>query len=134
MSGLGGARRRDKERDQTMNRRATFLVAALALAIPAIPAAIAQTPSPAFQAAILGGLDAPTRAEVERRATGGNSVYEVLRVILLNNMQMANLIRPGEAPLSEVVAIDFIREHAVFRQGDSLRVINFNHRNLTFRQ
>jgi hypothetical protein len=116
-----------------MNRRTTALLAALALATPAIPAALAQTPSPAFQAAILGGLDAPTRAEVERRATGGNSVYEVLRVILLNNMQAANLIRPGEAPLSEVVAIDFIREHAVVRQGDNLRVLNFDRATLNLK-
>ena len=99
--------------------------AALAMMLAA-PAAFAQTPSPAMQQAILAGLNAETRTDVERRATGGNSVYEVLRVTLLNNMQIANLIQPGQAPLSEVVAIDFVRSHAVFRQGDALRVINFD--------
>ena len=116
-----------------MNTSAKALLVALSLAIPVIPAAVAQTPSPAFQQAILAGLDAPTRAEIERRATGGNSVYEVLRITLLNNMQIANLIRTGEPPLSEVVAIDFIREHAVFRQGETLRVIKFDARTLQYK-
>ena len=66
----------------------------------AAPAAFAQTPSPAMQRAILDGMNAETRTEIERRATGGNSVYEVLRTTLLNNMQIANLIQPGEPPLS----------------------------------
>ena len=66
--------------------------AALAMMLTA-PAAFAQTPSPAMQQAILAGLNAETRTEIERRATGGNTVYEVLRVTLLNNMQLANLIQ-----------------------------------------
>jgi hypothetical protein len=111
-----------------------FRLPALGLALLlAAPAGFAQTPSPAMQAAILDGLNAETRAEVQRRATGGNSVYEVLRITLLNNMQLANLIQPGQAPLSEVVAIDFVRAHAVFRQGDTLRVINFDPQTLRYR-
>ena len=40
-----------------------------------------------------GGFSPKIRAEVERRATGGNSVYEVA-------MQLANLVKPGEPPHS----------------------------------
>ena len=81
-----------------------MLVAIAPLVITlAAPAAIAQpAPSEAFQRATLEGLSPETRAKVERRATGGNSVYEVA-------MQLANLVKPGEPPLSSVVAIDFIR-------------------------
>ena len=49
-------------------------------------------------------------------------------------MQLANLIKPGEPPLSSVVAIDFIRENAVFDQGDHLRAIPFDARTLRFKQ
>ena len=106
----------------------------LALAVMlAAPAAFAQTPTPAMQRAILDGLNAETRSEIERRATGGNSVYEVLRITLLNNMQLANLIQPGQPPLSEVVAIDFVRSVAVVRQGDTLRVIGFDAQTLRYK-
>ncbi len=107
-------------------------VIALGLVLAA-PIALAQTPSPAMQRAILDGMNAPTRGEIERRATGGNSVYEVLRITLLNNMQLANLIQPGEPPLSEVVAIDFVRATAVFRQGDRLRALNFDPQTLLYK-
>ena len=118
-----------------LTRKTVFLaIAPLAAALVA-PAAIAQpAPSQAFERAILEGLSPETRAEVESRATGGNSVYEVARIILLNNMQLANLIKPGEPPLSSVVAIDFIRENAVFDQGDHLRAIPFDARTLRFKQ
>lgn len=106
--------------------------AALALVLAA-PAAFGQTPSPAMQNAILAGLNAQTRAEVQRRATGGNSVYEVLRITLLNNMQLANVIPSGQAPLSEVVAIDFVRSIAVVRQGDGLRVLGFDPETLRYK-
>jgi len=118
-----------------LTRKAFLVVIALLPTTLAAPAGIAQpAPSPAFQRAILEGLSPDTRAEVERRATGGNSVYGVARTMLLNSMQMANLIQPGEAPLSSVVAIDFIRENAVFEQGDHLRVIPFDSRTLQFKK
>jgi len=111
-------------------RHATALAVTLMLAAPA---AFAQTPSPAMQRAILDGLNAETRAEIERRATGGNSVYEVLRITLLNNMQLANVIQPGQPPLSEVVAIDFVRSAAVVRQGDGLRLLGFDPQTLRYK-
>ena len=118
-----------------LTRKTVLLAIAPVVAALAVPVAIAQpAPNQAFQQAILEGLSPETRRDVESRATGGNSVYEVARVILLNNMQLANLIKPGEAPLSSVVAIDFIRENAVFQQGNSLRVIPFDSRTLRFKQ
>ena len=79
-------------------------------------------------AAILAELDQATRTEVQRRATGGNSVYEVLAITLLNNLQLAN------ATGARVVAIDFGREVAVVEQaGQPLRVISFNAQTLTIR-
>jgi hypothetical protein len=87
----------------------------------------------AFQQAIIAGLSPETRADAERRATGGHSVYDVTRVILLNTMPLAHLIRPGALPLSEVVAIDVILGHAVFRQGDNLRVRPSDSRTLRLR-
>jgi hypothetical protein len=72
----------------------------------------AQTPppptlSPAFERAYLSEMDAATRAEVEKRATAGNTISGVIATILLNNYQSAN---PGKAvgPIS-VVAVDFVR-------------------------
>ena len=100
---------------------------ALACAVVTIPAAIVA-PSPAVQQAILAELDQATRAEVQRRATGGNSIYEVLAGTLLNNLQLAN------ATGARVVAIDFGREVAVVEQtGQPMRVISFNAQTLSIR-
>jgi hypothetical protein len=120
-----------------MITRKNALLAAVFAAALCAPGAQAQNlpaPSSAWVRAVIDGLNPATRAEVERRATGGNHAYEVLRVILLNNMQLANLVQPGEAPMSEVVAIDFIREHAVVRQGNALRVVNFSRETLDIRR
>lgn len=95
-------------------------------AVLASPSAFAA-PSPAFQQAILAELSPQTRAEVQRRATGGNSVYEVLAVVLLNNLQLAG------TPLAEVVAVDFGRERAVVKVGDNYRVVNFDSSTLAVR-
>jgi hypothetical protein len=88
----------------------------------------------AYEKVILEDLSPQTRTEVQRRATGGNSVFEVARVTLLNNMSASGMIKPGEPPLKDVVAIDFIRENAVFTQGDNLRVMPFDRHTLTFRK
>jgi hypothetical protein len=120
-----------------MLRRSALLAAVLAAAL-STPALAQQAslpaPSSAWVNAVIQGLDAPTRAEVERRATAGNHPYEVLRIILLNNMQLANLVQAGQPPMSEIVAIDFIRETAVVRQGDGLRAVGFDRSNLTIRR
>jgi len=83
-------------------------------------------PTPAFQQAILAELDPATRAEITRRATGGNSVSEVLDVVLLNNLQLA------DAPNAKIVAVDFGREVAVIDVPDKpMRVVRFNRQTLT---
>jgi hypothetical protein len=101
-------KRQPKDLTHMLTRKTILLaIVSLVATLAAAPAAIAQPgPSAAFQRAILEGLSPETRADIERRATGGNSVYEVARVTLLNNMQLANLIKPDEPPLSSVVAID----------------------------
>jgi hypothetical protein len=121
-----------------MLTRKNALLGALFAATLAVPSAFAQqgalpAPSSAWVNAVMQGLNPATRAEIERRATGGNHPYEVMRVILLNNMSSANLVQAGQPPLSEVVAIDFIREHVVVRQGDTLRVLNFDRSTLNLR-
>jgi hypothetical protein len=97
-----------KRQPKDLTRKTILLaIVPLVATLAAAPAAIAQPgPSAAFLRAILEGLSPETRADIERRATAGNSVYEVARVTLLNNMQIANLIKPDEPPLSSVVAID----------------------------
>ena len=73
------------------------------------------TPSPAFERAYLGEMDAATRAEVEKRATGGNSISGVIATTLLNDNQMASHGKAGE-PIS-VVAVDFVRGVVVIQNG-----------------
>lgn len=102
--------------------------ATLAAAMLAAPVAVLAAPSPAFQQAILAELAPATRAEVQSRATGGNSLYEVLAVILLNTMQLAN------ATGARVVAVDFGREVAVVEQGGQMRAVNFDSSTLQIRR
>jgi hypothetical protein len=66
------------------------------------------TPSPAFERAFLGEMDAATRAEVEKRATAGNTISGVIATILLNDNQM--VAKHGKAGAAiTVIAIDFVR-------------------------
>lgn len=91
----------------------------LGVAAPAAPAqAQAQASSTAFERAMLAELDDATRAEVEKRATEGNSVIGVVSTILLNNYQKTGPRNPGEA--LEVVAVDFSRGVAVIRRAPNV--------------
>lgn len=99
-------------------RRAPIsFVAAAAVGLLSPPAAAqAQTSvSPAFERAMLSELDAATRAEVESRATSGNTIRGVIGTMLLNNYYSAGAGRPGE-PLS-VVAVDFSLGIVVLRRA-----------------
>ncbi|MBS7810668.1 hypothetical protein [Roseococcus pinisoli] len=98
-------------------------------ALPVVLAASSAlaAPGPAFQQAILAELSPATRTEVQSRATGGNSVYEVLAVILLNNLQLAG------TPNAQVVAVDFGRETAVVKVGEAYRVVRFDSSTLSVR-
>ncbi|WP_372617386.1 hypothetical protein [Falsiroseomonas sp.] len=95
-----------------------------AMAIGLAAAAAAQ-PSREFERAELGYLNADLRAEVERRATGGNTPRGVLETILLNNLQL-------RLPATEVIAVDFLKSTVVYRAPDgALRAARFNPANLT---
>ena len=72
-------------------------------------------PSPAFERAYLTEMDDATRAEVEKRATGGNTVSGVIATMLLNSSQMATHSKAG-TPIT-VVAIDFIRGVVVIQNA-----------------
>lgn len=72
------------------------------------------TPSPTFERAFLGEMDAATRAEVEKRAIGGNTISGVIATTLLNSNQMAT---HGKAGAISVVAIDFVRGVVVIQKG-----------------
>ena len=107
-----------------LSRVAIAFVAPITLMLAA-PAA-AQT---AYERAILAELDAPTRAEVQRRATGGDNVVGVVAIILLNNYQHAGASTPGAAV--SVVAVDFARGTVVLRKGpENYELRNFNRQTL----
>jgi hypothetical protein len=87
------------------------------------------TPSPAFERAFLGEMDASTRAEVEKRATGGNTVSGVIATTLLNDNQMATHHQAG-GPIS-VVAVDFVRGVVVIQKGpDQYEPVRFDPKTL----
>ena len=67
--------------------------------------AYAQSPTPLEQAE-LAGLSPELRAQVQARAGGGNSVTEVLQVMLLNNIKIKH-------PASQIVAMDWTKGVAV---------------------
>ena len=103
-----------------LNRIAIACVAPLALTLATVSAPAQAAPAGAseFDHAVLGQLDAPTRAEVERRATGGNTVTGVVGTILLNNYYKAGARKPGTA--LRVIAVDFALGHVVFERGPNL--------------
>ena len=103
-----------------MNVRQVLVACAAWAAIGVVAISVqAQTPpppapSPAFERAYLTEMDAATRAEVEKRATGGNTVSGVIATMLLNSNQMA---KHGQAGAISVVAIDFVRGVVVIQKG-----------------
>lgn len=116
-----------------LNRIAVTCVAPVLLGFTAFSAPALAAPTHLEQA-MLGELDAPTRAEVQKRVTGGNTVSGVLATILLNNYYKAGAKNPSEAITA--VAIDFARGAVVFRhaQDNSLVLQNFDPKTLQMRQ
>ncbi len=114
-------------------RIAALALAAVTLAAPALAQApttgIGTPPAPMIRA-IEEMVNAQTREEIRRRATAGNSVAEVLEVILLNNLQIADNSRQG----AQIVAVDFTRQVVVLRfPNKPMEVVNFNRETLTVR-
>jgi hypothetical protein len=102
-----------------LSRVAILCAAPILLNVAPLAApALAQTAPSAFEQAMLAELDATTRADVERRATGGNTVKGVIGTILLNNYYAAGARRPGRA--LTVVAIDFSLGVVVFRRASNV--------------
>jgi hypothetical protein len=83
----------------TQYRKSAALAALTAIALIAAPAAYALSATP-LERAELASLSPAMRAQVEARAVGGNSVTEVLQVMLLNNIKIKH-----EASL--IVALDW---------------------------
>lgn len=98
---------------------AIAFVAPMALNLSVLSApAVAQASPSSFEHAMLAELDAPTRAEVQRRATNGNTVMGVVGTILLNNYYKAGARKPGQA--LSVAAVDFSRGVVIFRRAPNL--------------
>ena len=83
----------------------TVVLTACAAVLIAVSVAYAQSPT-ALEQAELAGLSPEMRAQVQARAIGGNSVTEVLQVMLLNNIKIKHRA-------SQIVAMDWGRGVAV---------------------
>ena len=82
-------------------------------------AAHAQSPT-ALEPAELAGLSPALRSHVQARATGRNSITEVLQVMLLNNIK-------ANHPASQIVAMDWGRGVAVVDvPAGGMAVIDFD--------
>lgn len=105
------------------SRKSGFLRALAAAALIATPLAYSFAATPLEQAE-LAGLSPEMRAQVKARAVGGNSVTEVLQVMLLNNIKMKH-----EA--SQIVALDWTKGIAVVQlPNGSMATVRFNPRTL----
>lgn len=115
----------------TLNDLKIAMICPMALSLATLaPAAMAQPATPSsLDRAVLAQLDAPTRADVEKRAVRGNTVTGVVGTILLNNYYAAGARKPGQA--LTVVAVDFSRGAVVFRRSANVfEVQRFNPHNL----
>ena len=105
----------------SLRRIAITCVALAAIGIVAMPVQgqipPPSPPSPAFERAFLGEMDAATSAEVEKRATGGNTISGVIATMLLNSNQMTKHGKAGGA--LTIIAVDFIRGVVVVQNGPS---------------
>lgn len=85
-----------------------------------------------LERAVLAQLNASTRAQIEGRATGGNTVMNVVGTALLNNYYQAGARSAGEA--LTVVAIDFAKGIAVLkREPNTFEIVPFDPATLRIR-
>jgi hypothetical protein len=107
----------------TQYRKSAALAALTAIALIAAPAAYALSAIP-LERVELAGLSSAMRAQVEARAVGGNSVTEVLQVMLLNNIKIKH-----EASL--IVALDWGKGIAVVQlPSGGLTAVQFDPKTL----
>jgi hypothetical protein len=84
-----------------------------------ISVAYAQSPT-ALEQAELAGLTPDMRTEVLTRATGGNSVTEVLQVMLLNNIK-------AKEPANYIAAMDWNKGVAVVQLAvGNMKIVRFD--------
>jgi hypothetical protein len=101
------------------NCRNAVLAACAAVALSGLPIVPALAASQLEQAE-LAGLTPKLQAEVQARAINGNSVTEVLQVMLLNNIKIKH-------QASQIVAMDWARGVAVVQvPNGNLEVVNFD--------
>ncbi len=99
---------------------ASLAVAALLLGSSAAFAQMATT----LEKAELAGLNPDVRAQVEARAVDGNTVYEVLQTMLLNNIE-------AKYSGNQILALDFNRGRAVVKMPDeSIKIVSFDTKTL----
>ena len=105
--------------------RLTVKLAALtAAAIIVTPFAAAIAAATPLEQAELAGLTPEMQAQVQARAVNGNSVTEVLQVMLLNNIKIKH-------QASQIVALDWNKGVAVVQlPNGNLEVVNFDPRTL----
>ena len=102
-----------------MTTHKKFALTACAAILIGATAGYAQSPT-ALEQAELAGLSPQLRSEVHARATGGNSVTEVLQVMLLNNIK-------AKPPASQIVAMGWARGVAVVDvPASGMAVVHFD--------
>ena len=107
----------------TQHHKGAALAALTAIALIAAPAAYALSATP-LERAELASLSPAMRAQVEARAVGGNSVTEVLQVMLLNNIKIKH-----EASL--IAALDWGKGVAVVQlPSGGLAIVQFDPKTL----
>jgi hypothetical protein len=105
------------------NCRSVVLAACTAAALIGWPSVDALAASQLEQAE-LAGLTPELQAQVQARAVNGNSVTEVLQVMLLNNIKIKH-------QASQIVAMDWMKGVAVVQlPNGGLEVVNFDPRTL----
>lgn len=100
-------------------RKSRVAVLVCSVVVLGSPVAFAQVATTLEQAE-LAGLSPDVRAEVEARAVRGNTVYEVLQTMLLNNIK-------AKHPGNQILALDFNRGKAVVEMPDrTMKIISFD--------
>jgi hypothetical protein len=97
----------------------TVALTACAAVLIGVSGAHAQSPT-ALEQAELAGLSSEMRAQVQARAVGGNSVTEILQVMLLNNIKIKH-------QASQIVAMDWGKGVAVVKlPRGGMRAVQFD--------
>lgn len=106
------------------NCRNAVWAACTAVALIGSPLGHALAAATQLEQAELAGLTPELRAQVQERAVKGNSVTEVLQVMLLNNIKIKH-------QASQIVAMDWARGVAVVQlPNGGLEVVNFDPKTL----